>query len=192
MLSLMDALRASDDGGGPAPIVFDETVHGFKAPDWSPTQLLFRLPFAAVTMLVLASALIMLLAGCGRFGAARAAARPLAFGKAGLIANGARLLEHAGHQGVTLKSYIRMAIYSSALALHAPGSLKDRALMQWLDRLGRARRVGISCAEIVDEMSAIHDGGGAGNARLFKCARLIYIWKGEILNGSGTGRINRQ
>lgn len=191
MVALMDALRTTEGGSPQGPIVFEESLHGFRPPEWSPAKLLFRLPFAAVTTVVLASAVIMLLAGCGRFGAARPAKRPLDFGKAGLIANGARLLEHAGHQGVTLKSYIRMTVYSAALALHAPGRLKDRDLMEWLDRLGRARGVKISCAEIINEMSEIPD-NGAGNARLFKCARRIYIWKGEILNGSGTGRINRQ
>lgn len=192
MVSLLDALRLSDGGGtDAAPIVFDETVHGFQAPEWSPGRLLFRLPFAAVTMVTLAAALMMILAGCGRFGALRPAKRALDFGKLGLIANGARLLEHAGHQGVTLESYIKMTLYSTALALHAPARLNEAGLLAWLDRLGRGRNVATRVTEIMGAVSEIHD-TKAGSARLYRYAREIYKWKGDIVHGSGTGRINRQ
>ncbi len=181
MVALTDALRAADNGDIRVPLVFDETAHGFRPPEWSPLKLLFRFPFAVVTGLALFSALLMLLAGGGRFGAARPAPRPLDFGQAGLIANGARLLEYAGHQRVTLKSYIKMILYSSALALHAPGGLSDRDLAAWLDRLGRARKADSSCAEIMREASEIHDDTAGGLNRLYKCARRMYKWKGDIL-----------
>ncbi|UQZ90188.1 hypothetical protein C4J81_13650 [Deltaproteobacteria bacterium Smac51] len=193
MVTLLDALAATDGGGGAeAPIVFDETVHGFQAAQWSPMKLLFRFPFAVVTALVCAAALMMVLAGTGRFGVARRSKRALDFGKAGLIANGARLLDYAGHHEVILRGFIRLTVRSAAAALHAPGGLAGKNLIEWLDRVGRSRGLKTSCSDIMRDAFDKHGKNAGGLDRLYKNARKIYRWKGDILNGSGTSRVNRK
>lgn len=185
MLKLLDGLRMWNNDNWAAPIIFDETVHGFQAQRPSPVRLLFRFPFVIVTLLTLASAVLLALAATGRFGAPLKARREIDFGKGQLIDNGARLLDYAGHHADTLTRYVRMSVRSTAQALHAPPGLDEAALAAWLDRIGKARGLKSSCAEILQNMAAVNaqSDSQSGLARLFSCARAIHRWKREILSG---------
>ena len=93
--------------------------------------------FARIT----AGFLLAFLAGAGRFGAPLAPGRAPDFGKARLIANGARLLDYAGHHDEVLRRYARRTVRAAARALHAPPGLEAEALTAWLDRVGAARAI---------------------------------------------------
>lgn len=190
MAALIDSLRQWNDGGGDAPVVFDETVHGYHAAHSSPVKLLFRFPFVIVTALFAASAILLALAGSGRFGAPLPAKPELDFGKASLIANGAKLLDYAGHHAVVLQRYVLMVIRSTGKTLHAPAGLDDAALAAWLDRIGKARKVSGSCVACL-QTAAAPGNDSASLARLLACAHDIHRWKGELLHGSGTHRHHR-
>ncbi|MDR3255330.1 MAG: hypothetical protein LBT31_07160 [Synergistaceae bacterium] len=194
MLDIIDSI-----GLPGAPVVFDETIHGFRGARSSPAKIFFRLPFAIVTILLCCSAALLALAGTGRFGAPQAWTPALGFGREKLIDNSARLLDYGGHHAVILDRYAMMTVRSVARSLHAPGGLDGDALVGWLDRLGRARGVSRSCAEILRNTDIGH-GETAGVdktgkkrrlAGLFRCAGEIYKWKGEILIGSATDRRHR-
>lgn len=192
MLDLVDTLRFWKNDDRTAPIVFDETVHGFReARKESPVRLLFEFPFAIVTILTCCSAVLLLLAGTGRFGAPVLPEPVPDFGKANLIANGARLLDYAGHHAVVLRRYVRMTIRSVAHGLHAPGGLDEPSLAAWLDRIGMARGTGRSCASILRNSDAPVRGDDKNLPRLFESARDIHLWKGEILDGSESHRRDR-
>ena len=200
MVALIDELRrwndnAEDDEDEEAPagrIVFDESVHGYQTGQESPLALLFRFPFVVVTALFAVAAALLALAGSGRFGVPRPPERELDFGKAGLIANGARLLDYAGHHAVVLRRYVSMTIRSAGRALCAPPGLDDAALARWLDQVGETRKVSASCADILQTATA---SGMAEDpvplARLLACALDIHRWKGELLHGFGTHRRDR-
>ncbi len=190
-VALVDALRSWNNTDLGAPVVFDETVHGFRAPQGSPIKLLFRFPFVIVTILACAACLLLVAAGTDRFGAPLRPKPVLDFGKAGLIANGARLLDYAGHQTVVLRRYVRMTVKSAARALHAPAGLSDSALAEWLDRVGKARGVQTSCAAILTNLAAVTGDAPDDLERLFACAGDIHKWKGELLHGSATDRRHR-
>jgi hypothetical protein len=183
--ALIDALgdRREDRGR----IVFDETVHGFQEVPGSPLKLLFRFPFVVVTLLACCAAVLLLLAGTGRFGAPLEPRRERDFGKAGLIDNTAQLLDYAGHHAVVLQRYVRMTIRSAAQALHAPSGLDGPDLAVWLDRVGKERGIGISCAAVL-HAATFTAGESRGLIRLFADVRAIHRWKGEILNGSAERR----
>ncbi len=191
MIALMDALRAWKNTDLGAPLVFDETVHGFQSPQGSPLKLLFQFPFVVVTALACAAGLLLVLAGTERFGAPLRPKPAIDFGKAGLLANGARLLDYAGHQAVVLRRYARMTVRSTAQALHAPAGLDEPALAAWLDRVGKARGAQRSCAAILAHIAAVESDTPDAPARLFACARDIHTWKGELLHGSATDRRHR-
>lgn len=181
---------AKDSPGG--PIVFDETLHGYLQAQGSPVKLLFRFPFVVVTVLAAMAAGLLALAATGRFGAPLPPAPALDFGKRKLMDNSARLLDYAGHHGVTLTRYIRLTVRSTALALHAPHGLDEGAVMAWLDRVGKARGVTASCADIVRAASDLNPGDTRNLARLMECARNIYRWKGEIIHASRARGQHRQ
>ncbi|MDR3073356.1 MAG: DUF4350 domain-containing protein [Deltaproteobacteria bacterium] len=187
MLTLLDALRfrGNDDPG--APIVFDETAHGFQGARDSPAERLFRFPFVVVTALAGLAVLVLAFAASGRFGAPTLPEPELDFGKAGLIGNSVRLLDYAGHHADVFRRYALMTVRLAARALHAPADLDGPSLAGWLDRLGEARKVPLSCAAILRGME-----GGADDpqhlSRLFAGVRDIHRWKGDILNGTTAGK----
>jgi hypothetical protein len=192
MVALIGALREQDGSAISASVVFDETVHGFHAASASPYHALFSPPFSVVTVLAFCSVIVMLWAGYGRFGATRDAPPALGFGKAKLIDNSARLLDYGGHHAAILARYVRMTVRSAARALHAPGGLDEPSLVEWLDRIGRSRGVNGSCGGILSRANDTRGTKSELARRRFSCAMDIYLWKGEIINGSaGRGR-NRQ
>ncbi len=186
MIDLVDSLWGWENEDREGAVIFDETVHGFGADAESPLKLLFRFPFAVVTLLAVVAAALWVWAGLGRFGPAEPARPPLDFGKSGLVANGARLLGQAGQQGVILKRYVALVIRSTAAALHAPPGLKEKALVEWLDRLGRGRGVETACADILREVNQLGDDDRRHLPRLFESARAVFHWRSAILRGRKT------
>lgn len=190
MVQVVETLRKSGhDANG--PVVFDETLHGFAQAEGSLVQLAFRFPFVLVIALLAAGAGVLLLAASGRFGAPRPVKPPLDFGKAGLLDNSARLLDYSGHHAVVLKNFIRMTVLSAAGSLHAPSGKTEEELAAWLDRIGKARGVTLSCAEILHTTATIKTSNDRSIARLFQYAGDIYRWKGEILHGYEPRRRHR-
>lgn len=187
MLALLGVASGRGAGSASVPIVFDETVHGYKERRESPLKLLFTFPYVVLTILACAFALVVALAGTSRFGPARRAKPPLDFGKAKLIDNSARLLDYSGHQGVVLKRYVEMVVRQTARALHAPQGMDESELRAWLDRIGKSRRVSILCGEIMRRADSVNAANAENAPFLLQCARDIHRWKGEMVYGAGTG-----
>jgi hypothetical protein len=189
MLALIDKLRGWRAGDLSAPIVFEETVHGYQPSGGSsPWGLIFRFPLVVVTALAGATAILLALAGSRRFGAPRPGRPPLDYGQAGLIANSARLLDYAGHQAEVLQRYLSLTVRSAGRSLHAPPGLDDAALAAWLDKVGRSRGLRSSGAAILQTVNSQDDSRDGNLSRLLADARAIYRWKREILNGYETSR----
>lgn len=182
MVALIDGLRSWQADGNTSSIIFDEAPHGYSRKTGSPLKLLFMFPFAVVTALLCAAAALLVWAGAGRFGAPLTPRPPIDFGKATLIANGARLLDQAGRHTEALKRYVRMTIRSAAAALHAPAGLDDQGRAEWLDRIGRARGIERSSLSILNDVDRFNPGDEKKLARLYENVWAIYRWKGEMLN----------
>ena len=172
-VALIDALRGS--GGN---VVFDETLHGYVARPMSPLKLLVEFPFVFATAQLLLAVALLLWATVGRFGAPAAAAAALDAGKLGLIENTAKLLDFAGHHRMMVRRYGQASVRDVARLLRAPRGLSDGQLVDWLQRVGRARGVTTDIALLYREIEA-----GAEAKRLTTIAGAIHHWKGEILNG---------
>ena len=193
MYELMETLRMWENNDSTAPIVFDETLHGFrKNTANSLLKMLFQFPYYIIILLICGSALILVLAGASRFGSPVAETPALDFGKSSLISNSAKLLDYAGFHASVLHKYIQMTVRSTARSLHAP-TTDSRALLSWLETIGKNRRVRLSPTAIMAKASTIsvNTNNKAELAALFECAYNIYRWKGEILNGSSANRTYR-
>lgn len=186
MIALLAAIRGEGPGRAGSPVVFDESLHGFRQPEDTSLRLLFSFPFSLVVLLICASGALLALAGARRFGVPQRAAPACAFGTEELIANSARMLDYAGYQDTTLRRYARMTLRAAGSALHAPPGLDERALTAWLDSIGRARGVEASCAEILNEIDRTPSGGRRALERLFTLAGNMHQWKEEILHDAGT------
>src|SRR6185369_6814414 len=101
------ALALIRDLRGPrGRVVFDETVHGFRAPGRNPLRLPFEPPFRFVTALGAAAAALTLWAAMVRFGRPPDAPPPLPAGKGALIRNAARLIGLAGRGESVVTAYV--------------------------------------------------------------------------------------
>jgi hypothetical protein len=188
-INLFDRLTYDDSA---VPVVFDETVHGFNARNRSPLRLLFEFPYVVATILACCAGGIIVLAGMGRFGPPSKQRTGLDFGKSGLIDNSARLMHHAGHHVEVLRRYVRMTFRSTALSLHAPQELDVMGQAEWLDRLGKAKKVEISCVDVM-RRALSHGEGDAAFSGLMRCAEEIHRWHDmmlarPILHEKGDGR----
>jgi len=172
-VALIDALRRS--GGN---VVFDETLHGYAARPMSPLKLLVQFPFIFATAQGLLAVALLLWATLGRFGAPAPATLALEAGKLGLIENTAKLLDFAGHHRMMVRRYGQASVRDAARVLRAPCGLSEGQLVDWLQRVGRARGVTTDIASLYREIEA-----GAEAKRLTAIAGAIHHWKGEILNG---------
>lgn len=175
-MRLLDAVRP------PAgPIVFDETIHGY----WRPPNLwrsMFELPYVVPVILAAVAAMMLGWAAMRRFGAPLPPRPPFASGKAVLIDNTASLLRFGGHGSEILVRYAETTLRGVAHRLNAPRHLDDAALVEWVDRVGRARGVSRDYSEIRNRLYTIR--GKGDTLRLARAARRLYQWKREMIDGS--------
>ena len=178
--------------GADGRFVFNEAIHGEtgdpRAPPPDLLKLLTHFPYPLAALQLLLGLLLLLAATIGRFGAPQPAPKPLPAGKRSLIANTAQLLDYGGHRTAVLRRYVEVTIRDAARRLKAPKQLDDTALIQWLQRLGRARGVKSDCGAILaDATRAI----ASDRATPLAAARAIHAWKMEILDGHSEHRRDR-
>ena len=97
-------------------------------------QLMFEPPFLALTLAVLAAAIMAGIHSFGRFGPAEAEARAIPFGKRALADNTARLFARAGAVKRLGDRYVALTRDAAAARLGASAMAPD-ALEAWLSRL---------------------------------------------------------
>jgi hypothetical protein len=176
-IALFNALR--DPGGS---VVFDEMVHGYAADSSSPLGSLFQVPFVYSTVQSILAAMLLLWAATTRFGAPETLPAALSAGRQGLLRNAAGLLEFAGRQQVIVERYVQATIRYAASQLRAPRGLAEDALLGWLQRVGRARRVTIDCAEVARRAGQLGAERRPDHRALTQAARDIHRWKREIVD----------
>ena len=177
-VAMIWALRTAEGN-----VVFDETIHGYVARPDNPLRLMFQFPFVVVTMQGLMAIALLLWATLGRFGAPETAPPALSSGKQGLVEAAAKLLGFAGHQPRMVRRYVQASMRDVARQLHAPRGLSERALLDWLQRVGQARGADIDCVALYRETEGIVESRRGGIAPLIPVARGIHRWKREILDG---------
>ncbi len=186
MVRLISTIRGEGPGRLGPPVMFDEGLHGFTLPENTSIRQLFRFPYSLVVLLVCLSGALLALAGSLRFGKPQRIGSACLYGTEELIVNGARMLDYAGYQDMILRRHARMTLRAAGDALHAPSGLGDGELAVWLDRIGQARGVELSCAELLRDIERTPSGGRRDLERLFALVGNMYQWKREILHDSGT------
>ena len=176
VVSIVERLRKPGTG-----VVFDETLHGY---DLRPSvwQELFRAPLAYATTSAVLAAFVLVGAGLGRFGRAKALPPPIAPGKRFLVDHTADLLRQGGHAGHALERYLAASVQDAARALHAPASLDAQGLREWLTRGERARP---DAPTLEDVTAAVADVARHGDPRrVVETAAAVHSWKEATTHGS--------
>ena len=165
-------------------VIIDEVIHGFRR-DPSVWRAMLEFPIILITINALAASVILIWAATGRFGSPAPVEPPLKAGKTTLIGNAAGLLRFGGHAAEILRRYLAVTIGEVARRVHAPAHLADRALDEWLDRIGQVRNVGAAAAALRRDAEQATLPGRVDDRRVLHVARALYSWKQEMLHGSG-------
>jgi hypothetical protein len=137
-------------------------------------RLAFEPPFLAMTLALVAAALLAGLHGAFRFGPVRRPERAIAFGKAALVENSAGLVRLAEREARLGGAYADVVRQDVARAVHAPPSLETGDLDRHLDRLGP--KDAPSFSELAAGLAAARD-----RHALMTAARALFRWKRDVV-----------
>ncbi len=180
IISILNELTLNKVGG----IIVDETSHGYNF-EPSLWRKMLEFPFAVVTLLFVCSVLVLVWSSMSRFGAPEKTGKAYQSGKEFLIGNTAELLAFGGHGALMLRHYVERSLQSVANSLHAPKSLEEHELLQWLDRVGQARGVTLSGGEAFREAELQFTAQSFNILSAIKAAQNVHRWKQEMLHGTG-------
>ncbi len=165
--AIVAAIKAMNDDQLDA-VTFDLTLH-YRGGERNLVKLMLTPPFVAVTIALLAAALLAGWASAARFGPPRREARAIPFGKAALIETIAALTRRAGRAAAGGPRFAAMRAERLGARLHAPRGLGGDALADWLDtrrpgfadRYRAAARAGdepslIRAAQALDDFTKEH------------------------------------
>ncbi len=133
-LAMLDWMNST----GAQSIDFDVTLNGFGHSQ-SPLKLAFTPPFLAMTLALGAVLFLVGWHAFGRFGPIRPRDRAIAFGKAALVENSAKLIRRAGRETSLGGRYAQVIRERAVATFGVPARLKDAALDAYLDKLGAWR-----------------------------------------------------
>lgn len=168
-LLILGRLNTTDATG----VAFDLTLNGFgRKPGL--LKLPFEPPFLALTVALLAAALLAGLHGAFRFGPEMPEERAIPFGKLALVENSAGLIQLAGREHRTGGAYAELIGEAAAQASGAPASLRGEALEAYLDRLSPPDAPRFS--QLADRARQASD-----RHELLSAARALFAWKKEYV-----------
>jgi hypothetical protein len=170
-LALIDELSPA----GETAVDFDLTLNGL-GDDASANLLRLALepPFLAMTLALLAAALLAGLHGAFRFGPARPEERAIPLGKAALVENSAGLIRLAGREARLGGVYADVMRQEAARAAGAPAWLQGEELDAYLDRLDKTD--GPRFSALAERLVNARDRGS-----LMAAARDLYRWKKDVI-----------
>lgn len=166
----MLAAMQPDDG---VAIFFDLTMNGYGG-GRSILKSMLEPPFLAMTLALIAAALLAGLHGAIRFGPARKPARAIPFGKAALVENSAGLVRLARRQVRLGGGYAEVVRDDAARAGAAPPNLHDGDLEAYLDRFTRPGEPPFS--QLANALRSARD-----RHELMSAARALFRWKKDLI-----------
>ena len=166
-LAIIDALRHDTKDS----VEFDMVLNASGSRNL--LQLMFEPPFLALTLAVLAAAMLVGIHAFGRFGPAIPEPRAIPFGKRALADNAAVLIARAGAVKRLGDRYVAMIRESAATALGA-GALDPQAQERWLADL--------PISQSADFATLAAKARAAPNSDAMRsAARALYDWRNEVI-----------
>lgn len=155
-------------------IRFDLTLNGVGGNGNSLLRKMFEPPFLALTLALIAAALLAGYHGAVRFGPARRPVRAIPFGKAALVENSAGLVRLARREVRLGGGYADVIRDEAARAAAAPATLRDGELEAYLDRFTRPGATTFSALA-----QAVR--GARDRAELVAASRALFAWKKDMI-----------
>lgn len=174
-MQMINFMRYSED----EPIIFDATLHGFTRSE-NLLQMMFDIPFLAVTLVALAAALLLGWAASIRFGPPARETRAIALGKQALADNSAGLVSMARRETRMAPGYLSLIRRRLARQIGVPRNLTEAQLSELFDRLGPEEISGKTFSQIEAGLR----GPAASREDLMHKARDLWRWRRDILRRS--------
>ena len=174
-VQMINMMRYSDD----EPIIFDATLHGFSQSE-NLLQMMFDIPFLAVTLVALAAALLLGWSASIRFGPPARETRAIALGKQALADNSAGLVSMARRETRMAPGYLALIRRRLARQIGAPRNLTEAQLSELFDRLGPEEVSGKTFSQIEAGLR----GPASSREDLMHKARDLWRWRRDILRRS--------
>jgi hypothetical protein len=171
-LLLIEGLNATDAGVNFS--TFSDQGDPPPAKQPSLIRLAVEPPFLAMTLALLAAALLAGLHGAVRFGRPRREERAIALGKAALVENSAGLIKLARREARLGAAYADIIRQDIAQAVGAPPALSGEALDSYLDRLSKGDSPKFTA--LVTQIVWARD-----RHELVAAARALFSWKKDII-----------
>lgn len=169
-LAMIAALKPGD-----GPVMFDLTLHGgLRTHDLG--KLLVEPPFLALTLTILAAAVLAVLHGLVRFGPPRPEDRAIAYGKRALVDTTAMLFRRAGRLGGLGPRYAALMRMRAGALLGAPPGLQGAGLDQWLNARDRESATGFT-----DRLQLAE--AATGERAMHEAAMALHAWMDRRLSG---------
>ncbi|MGJ8536225.1 MAG: DUF4350 domain-containing protein [Parasphingopyxis sp.] len=163
-------LAELNETGG--PYWFELVANGFGGAR-NLLTLAFEPPFLALTLCLLAAALLAGVQAMYRFGPALRPARAIAFGKRALVDNSAELLRVARREHLSSERYAAMTREAAVAAIGNPRQLSGEALDRWLDGLGPATMPRFTTLALAAERAQ-------NRQDIRNAARALYDWRKAV------------
>lgn len=178
---LVDALRP--EGG---VVIVDETLHG-KEIEPSLWRALLSWPLVLVLLALGLTTVLWVWSGFKRFGLTVPVAPPIDPGKRFLIEHTASILEDGGHATYALGRFLATTSLAVARATHAPPSLSEEGVKEWVSRVAKTRRVSTRFEDLEAVVAeATSAGERTRNDRaVIDAAMRIHEWRRELTDGPG-------
>ena len=166
-LQLLGALNETN-----GPYRFELVANGFGGAR-NLLTLAFEPPFLALTLSLLAAALLAAFQAIYRFGPELRPGRAIAFGKRALVDNSAELLRLARREHLSSERYAAMAREAAVAAIGNPRQLEGEALDRWLDGLGpKTMPPFTSLARAAERATGRHE--------ILAAAQALYDWRKAV------------
>jgi len=154
------------------PYWFELVANGFGG-SRNLLTLAFEPPFLALTLCLLAAALLAGVQAAYRFGPALRPQRAIAFGKRALVDNSAELLRIARREHLSSERYVIMTREAAVAAIGNPRKLSGEALDRWLDGLGPSTMPSFTTLALAAERA--HN-----RQDIRAAARALYDWRKAV------------
>ena len=163
-------------------VVIDETLHGFRI-EPSLIRAFLTLPFVVTTILFGATIIVLAWASIGRFGSPIPARPKRQAGKFTLIDNIAALLAFGGNHVEIARRFLAQTTHTIAQTFHIPHHLGDDQRAEWLDRIGRSRKVADSLKTLQQQARTLHRSKRPLDSDILALAARTFRWNQEMMYG---------
>lgn len=173
-LDLLYLIASETESNG---FVFDLSLHGFGRSQ-NFIKLALTPPFLAVTLCLLAMALLIAWQAFARFGSPLALERKITLGKLSLIYNASDFIKRAGREYRMAGEYTALTKKLAIEQLHLPHGLNEQELSDRLDAYSRHAGAETNWSELENSLQTPSNATG-----LMENARKLYKWREALTMG---------